>query len=70
MSQYSRFSWMSAWESPAVMVVLCLQLFQEIEGAITEHLFGTMASVGKQDGNRRIDHQEIEGAVGQMLLIT
>ena len=55
---------------PDDMIVLGFQLFQEIEGTIAEHLFGTMSSVGKKHGNRCIDHQEIERTISQMLLIT
>ena len=62
MSQYSRFS------HPDDMIVLGFQLFQEIEGTIAEHLFGTVASIGKKHGNRCIDHQEIERTISQMLL--
>ena len=36
---------------PDDMIVLCFQLFEEVEGTIAEHLFRTVAPIGKQHGN-------------------
>ena len=54
-SQYSRFSWMSAWESaalrtgsPAVAQERVMKLcFQEVESAFTKAFIETFLSVGK-----------------------
>ena len=54
---------------PDDMVVFGFQLFEEVEGTIAEHLLGTMTPIGKQHGNRRINHQEVERTISKVLLI-
>ena len=54
---------------PDDIVVLRLQLFQEVEGFVTEHLFTPMPSYGKEHGDGSVDHQQIERAVGEMFFV-
>ena len=51
------------------MVVFRLKLFKEIESPVAQHLFLLVSAVGKQHGDSRIDHQQIDGPHGDMLLV-
>ena len=45
---------------PYYVVVLGLQLLQEVEGTVAEFLFSAVPAVGEEDGDYRVDDEQIE----------
>ena len=51
------------------VVVLGLQLFQEVKGKVAELFLLTVTAYGKKHRDGRIDEQQVERAVAEMLLV-
>ena len=54
---------------PYYVVILGLQLLQEVEGTVAEFLFSAVPAVGEEDGDYRVDDEQIEREGGDVFLV-